>query len=305
MQIRSYKFAEIVMLAYISLFFHTLVFADALHQKYVIGACAHEGLLSSFFAVLNNMRECEQTDKIPVVYWDDESLYYVAQGFNGAQNAWEYYFDPVSESAYERGDDIGYRYAPGGAFFFYTHIEQEFRDRAYELVQKYIKINRWVQRKIDSFYHRHMENKQVIGIHFRGTDRSKSRMQITPEIMVEAALAHADENTCFLIASDEQQALDAIKNLLHGRVVFSYDCYRSIDHQPLHKPREDEDVKYSKAQLGEDVLVEVALLAQCDLLVHTASSVSTAALYFNPEMPHACLSPQKKIKKKKTEEEIA
>ncbi|MDR3550121.1 MAG: hypothetical protein P4L31_01810, partial [Candidatus Babeliales bacterium] len=69
-------------------------------------------------------------------------------------------------------------------------------------------------------------------------------------------------------------------DLLKGRKIIYYDCFRSDNGNPLHfrKP--------SPGQLGQDVLIEALLLSRCNALVHTYSNVSTGALYFNPTAKH-------------------
>lgn len=69
--------------------------------------------------------------------------------------------------------------------------------------------------------------------------------------------------------------------LLPERKVLYYDCYRSQDGKPLHVKNR----RPSFAQVGEDVLIEMSLMAKCDLLVHTLSNVSNFPLYLNPKLP--------------------
>lgn len=125
-----------------------------------------------------------------------------------------------------------------------------------------------------------MVGKHTIGIHLRGTDKITEERPVPPEHIIEVALTQADENTQFLVASDEQKLLDKAVQLLQGYKVIFYDCYRSDNGKPLHTKKE----KPSFAQIGEDVLVEVSLFARCDLLIHTLSNVSAGALYFNPSL---------------------
>lgn len=42
-------------------------------------------------------------------------------------------------------------------------------------------------------------------------------------------------------------------------------------------------------EMGEDVLVETMLLSRCNHFVHTISNVSTAALFFNPDLEHTMM----------------
>jgi hypothetical protein len=248
-------------------------------RKHVIGAHPH-GFFSAFLGVLNHLDWCERSNKIPVVYWKHGSRYYDPNGFNGKKNVWEYYFKPVTDLKYEHGDYIDYAYSVGQWTFYYWSLEQEKRDRAHALISKYVKLNRPTREKVDAFYQKNIAGKNTIGIHLRGTDKGGEEALVDAEQIVKIALEYANPSTQFLIASDEYRLIQKMTALLPGRTVIHYNCYRSSNDQPIHRKPP------SKAQLGEDVLVEVSLLARCDMLVHTLSNVSTGALYFNNRMPH-------------------
>lgn len=250
-------------------------------NKHVIGSWG-AGFGSCFHAVLNHLDYCEKANKTPVVHWGKESFYYDTGGFNGSYNVWEYYFQPISDLYYKKGDRIDYTYDPNGLFtFHYPNIIQSKRDRAATLIKKYINLNELVLSKINSFYQKNMAGKKTIGIHIRGTDKFLEEKIVKPEEMVKEALKYTDQETQFLIASDEKKLFDQIIGLLPNRKVIYYDCYRSENGKPLHIRS-----KPSPGKLGEDILIEISLLAQCDLLVHTASNVSSVALYFNHNLPN-------------------
>ncbi len=255
------------------------------NHKYVIGSW-HAGFGSAFLAVLNHLDHCNKTNKTPVVYWGPESFYYNKEGFNGSHNVWEYYFNPTSNLHYAIKDRINMSYGVNNhQHFYYNLISPAKRKEAAALIKKYIKINTPVLNKIDAFFAQNMAGKKTIGIHIRGTDKIREEKPVEPEQMVLEALKYADNNTQFLIASDEQKLLNRIIELLPKNKSIYYDCYRSDDGKPLHIHR-----KPSFAQLGEDILVEISLLSKCDIFIHTASNVSSVALYFNPDLPNILVS---------------
>jgi hypothetical protein len=253
-------------------------------SKHVIGSWTPGGMGICLHSVLGHLRHCEVNNKIPVVYWGSESAYYNPGGFNGSQNVWEYYFEPVSHLNYAHGDTIHQFCQSDCGLFSYLYMSQPMRTEAYRLIKKYIKIKPVVQHKIDEFYRTYMVGKKNIGIHIRGTDKVLEEKIVSPERMILEALKYADSETQFLIATDEKQILDKMINLLKDYNVVYYDCYRSENNHPLHVRG-----KPSYAQLGEDVVVEMALLAKCDVFVHTLSNVSAVALYLNPEMENVTL----------------
>ena len=254
---------------------------DLQAKKFVIGT-RPPGLFSNFFGALNSMRWCEKKKYTPVVYWNDVSKYYVPEGYNGATNVWEYYFKPVSTLVYDESDKLycGY-FAPDGKGIVHKPFNckkmLECRFWGKELIDKYIRPNAIVASKIDDFYKKHIEGKKTIGIHLRGTDKKGEVKPVSPHIIFEEANTY--EGYQYLVATDEQRLLDLAKAGLKGPVI-CYDAYRSLDGKPIHRN------KPSKAQIGEEVVVEVYLLSKCDMFLHTCSNVSGAVMFFNPDMPH-------------------
>ncbi len=256
----------------------------ATEQIHFIGTW-YGGFFASLNCVLHHLLWCEKHHRVPVVYWDNRSLYYTP-GFSKNKNVWEYYFEPVSHVRAKPKKPITLQftpYVPDKIEFCPEMIDQETRLKAHKLITRYIKIKRNIQHKIDSFYATHLAGKKTIAIHIRGTDKGIEEPLITAEQIACVALEQADNDVQFFIASDEQQLLDKLIELLRGRTIVYYDCYRSDNNKPLHTRN---PYKPSVAQLGEDVLVEVSLMARCNALVHTLSNVSSAVLYFNPDMPH-------------------
>lgn len=250
---------------------------------YAIGHIKKEGLFSCIFGVLNELTICEAKNNIPVVYWSDNSYYYEPDGFNGSTNVWEYYFEPISDEIYH--PDLSLHIPKSPQHFFFRKLEQKTRDHAYQLISKYIRVKPCVQEKIDDFYQQYMLDKKTIGIHLRGTDRGtyKKNRGLLNEI-AKKALQIADPDTQFLVASDEQYLLEKVTELLDPYPVIFYPCYRSLNGKGLHNGKREDEQAPCRAQLGEDVLVEGILLSKCTTLLHTLSSVSTGALYFNPNL---------------------
>lgn len=286
-----------------------------------VRGCENWGFFAEFLWVLNHLQWCEETKKVPVIYWDQKFAYYSQNGYNGSKNAWEYYFEPVSELKYKPEDHI-YRdqiYTNFSTIWWYgqyiknlhllTPEEQQsikgiplrgnlasgdpypapehlystkFRAYVKTLIDKYIRVKSNIQAKIDGFYDSNMRGNKVVGLHFRG-GFVWNEVNIVPlELICEEANKHADESTVFFVATDQYPLLERAKELLNGKVVY-YDCYRQASTtSPVRSGQ-------WPPQMGEDVLVETILLSHCDYLVHTISNVSTAALYFNPTLPHTML----------------
>ncbi len=255
-------------------------------NKHVIGCQHPAGFFSIFCQVLNHLGWCERNNKTPVVYWDAFCLYYQAQGYQGTHNAWEYYFEPVSNLNYQWGELINRQYfAPDGTgieWRSYNTYILTYKNWAHDLIKKYIKIKPYINVLVDDFYKKNMAGKKTIAIHLRGTDRFTEVRPVPVNVII--AEANKYKGYQYLVASDENALLDYAKQSLEGNVIY-YKCKRSNSNKPLHAlPRKN------PALGGRDVLVEVLLMSMCDKFICTSSNVSAAVHFFNPSIDSTLLS---------------
>ncbi len=251
-------------------------------NKYVIGSWPGGGLGVCMISVLQHLAYCEKEGKIPVVYWDKKSFYYNPSGFNGeGANVWQYYFEPVSAFKYNAGDVVHAccgSHASCGKFYSLNLDNKAMRDEANFFYKKYIKPKAIVQKKVDQFYAENIAGKHTIGIHLRGTDILPKIKGVDIKKIADEALKHAHEDTQFFIASDDLNLFNQLCAQLKGRKIVYYPCYKAGDNKPLHYKGGS---KPSYAQAGEDVLVEMLLLAQCDYVVLMQSNISSVVLIMN------------------------
>ena len=259
-------------------------------QKHVIGA-RYVGMFSNFLGVLNHINWCLKNDKTPVVYWGSNCMYCTGRPYNGSTNVWEYYFEPVSELSYIPGDVIHTTYeAPDNTRIYWifnaqTQPDKTMRSYFYEhIITPFIRLKPIICEKINSFFSHHIKGKHTIGIHLRGTDKKTEVAQVPPLKILQEAQLQAGPNSQFFIATDEQELLELAKKTLKGNVIY-YDSHRSYNGQAIHYNQ-----KFPMDILGEEVIIETMLLAQCNIMVHTCSNVSTAVLFFNPELENILLS---------------
>lgn len=306
-------------------FFYSLS-ADAkvkeVKTKWVRG-CDRWGFFTELFWTINHLQFCETEGKIPVILWDNKFAYFSKDGYNGSLNGWEYYFEPVSNLSHQPGDRIYKNLTynnftcvwwymqyiknmhlltpeeqktfvglplPGnlaGENFTYPTdfghpYGQNFRKYVKSLMDKYVRIKDVIKNKIDAFYLSNMKGNHVVGIHLRGNFLFKEVGTVPLEAICNEANKVAKENTIFFVATDQKPLLEAAKKLLKGKVI-AYEAYRQTTTTSPFKPGQN------TPEMGEDVLIETVLLSCCDHLIHTISNVSTAALYFNPNLPHTTL----------------
>lgn len=252
-------------------------------KKMVIGAVG-TGFFVDFFGVLHHLMLCEQGNFIPVVYWDENSKYSDPNAKNA--NTWEYYFEPVSDITYEEGDPISREYWVKNVYCINGGNYLNHRFIIHNLIKKYIRIKPEVQEKINSFFKEKMAGKRTIGIHLRGTDRYLCVKPTPLSTIINEANKYASKDTQFFIASDDINLFAEAVRTLNGPVI-SYDSFRSNS-----TVNEWWQFESDRRKLGEDVLIDAQLLSLCDHLICTQSSVSNAALFFNPTMSYTLFSPE-------------
>lgn len=161
------------------------------------------GLFSLIDQVIGNLAWAIAERRVPVVHFMDQCCYWTPNGFHGADNVWEYYFEPVDpkwsaaqvprfikdELARERpgpfeiGREIaGYfvsaHYGDAPALYGkttpipYLLADPDERMRAClaPIVGRYVRPRAHITRKVAAFQRQHMQGHPVIGVHIRGTD---------------------------------------------------------------------------------------------------------------------------------------
>jgi hypothetical protein len=253
-------------------------------EKYIIGTQSW-GLFACLFNTLNHLVIAEQQHKIPVIYWGSECPYFDPNGYNGVTNAWEYYFEPVSQAVYNSGDSINKNYVTPTTIRAITEVfgycssfsgKTQARYDVNKIMQKYIRVKPTIAQKVSDFYRTYMHGKKTIGIHLRGTDKITECIA-TPPAEILAFANKKYKGYQFYIATDEEALLNLAKKLLKGPVI-AYNSMRSQNGQPIHF------YNNNKPRAGEDVLIEAMLLARCHVFLHTSSNVSMGVLCMNPDL---------------------
>lgn len=259
-------------------------------EKFIIGGRTDCGFFSNFLGVLNNLHWCRKNNYTPVVYWPKGGLYYDARGCNGifSDNIWDYYFYPVSDLNYNPHDKINYSPFPPDSFCVATHPntsahypDPNWRKYMNDLISAFIRIKEPTLNKIEEFFTNNIEGRYTVSIHIRGTDKF---LEVRP-ISLDQIFAEANKHApCqFFIATDDERLLNEAKKKLKGNVIHYNSCRvnRVAGVHNSHSCPEE-----SRAYLGEEALIDCILLSRCNIMIHTWSNLSIAALLFNPVLEH-------------------
>ena len=150
-------------------------------------------------------------------------------------------------------------------------------------LHSYLRLRPHITQKVKDFWTTLGVTGQVIGIHFRGTDKSAEAPRVPWEHclrVVEAYIKHHAIVEAVFVASDEQKFIEFIKeSMKYVPIYCNNDHYSSSNGQPIHKSE-----KRGGYEKGEDALVNVLLLAKCSTLIRTTSTFSAWASIFNPNL---------------------
>jgi hypothetical protein len=271
------------------------------------------GFFAIFLQVLGNCEWCERNGYIPWVNFSDERcLYWSKDAHRGSINAWEYYFEPVSDYNLDsiKPEDLDivswawYPHLDGGDGIGIYEGNSNWNDNpplfyrkyVHELIIKYIKVKNYITEQVEDFFEARMKGNKVIGVHVRRTDSVADSFKRSPPleeyvrevnhyIQFMKVRSHEEVIKIFL-ATDDAAILEKFRQIFSERLIYC-PFTRSSNGEALHLNPE-----VNKPRAGEEVLVESLLLSRCDFLVHSRSNVSTSALYFNPDLDNIYITPR-------------
>ncbi len=260
---------------------------------------------------LNGVRKALENGWLPVVRFEGNTARYFYDPQVG-ENVWAYYFEPVLgpsweevEKAlaegrlassdlhhYEESQFLSWHHAdPKRIATFWAHDVPEDRAAWFaakralgrEYVRRFLRVKAPILAKVETFRAAHLDAEWTFGVHLRGTDFAYAA-PTSPDRYVRAirrvAAERGLETYRVFVATDQRQYLERFREAFGDRVVTT-DAARSDGELPPFKMKE-----VSPYQRGEDVLVDLLLLAGCDHILKGAAALGEYALWFNPEAAH-------------------
>lgn len=261
----------------------TMVFAakrsKSQHRKCVILESRNVGMFSIFFDVIALLKSYEEgVFSYVEVDFAQTGLYYdQACG----PNWWEYYFQPIKlGSIIQRPQRVLGLSAGINPWNIELKTSEEEVNR---LIKKYISIDPGIQDEINAFVNQYFQQKFVIGIHYRGTDKMSEAPRIPYEIMTKHILNAIDslstDNYKIFVATDEQAFLNHMISLFQDKVCWVQDVERATDNKPIHCNKGG-----GHYLSGKYALIDCILLSKTNLIIRTSSNLSKASTFFNPQI---------------------
>lgn len=238
------------------------------------------GLFSTFNTVVGAL-DCYDRGIISGLRIDFEDKGWYFDPTRG-NNWWQYYFEPInlrtSDSAKEEQRFATYQKI---SFAYETQFEMP-RERAYELIQKYIHVRPHITQQIDDFCKEHFGDHCVIGVHYRGTDKLEADPVSYEAVVahIQAAIAtYQNQQVMLFVATDDARFAAYMQERFPHQVVMR-NALRSDSATGVHM--RDDLAPYTK---GEDAVIDCLLLSRCSALIKMASNLSDCSLQFNPYIP--------------------
>lgn len=234
------------------------------------------GFFSVFNTVLGALDFYEKSSKWSglAVDFENKGLYYDEKH---GPNWWEYYFEPICLGAQDHRDHL---LAYDKILFSLSAQFEMSNQRGYELIQRYIHLKLHIQKKLDNFIKKNFKNHLVIGIHYRGTDKSSEAPTVSYETVADCLKIDEmyQRNAKIFVATDEEQFLTFMQETFPGKII-SLEAIRSNDKQPIHLSFSENGY-----QKGEEALLDCLLLSRCNKIYKMASNLSDTSLKFNPNI---------------------
>lgn len=239
----------------------------------------HPGLYCCYQSLVGFLDFCEQDPPVGYKVFFERGLYLdTSVGLNW----WEYYFEPIESGT--PGEKTEHISDVMKSKWGTDAISTISRERASEIIHRYIKPKKHIQDKIDLFIKNEFKDNYIIGVHFRGLDKSSEAPRVPYEVFRDKIQEVIGTRTNYriFVATDEQLFLDYIVKCFGGRITYTL-SRRSKDHEPIHHIHgEQVENRYA---LGEEAVIDCYLLAQTDILIRNQSNLSSSAANINPKLP--------------------
>jgi hypothetical protein len=156
-------------------------------------------------------------------------------------------------------------------------------DEGASILHRYLRPKPHINKLVEDFWSALGADGPVVGVHFRGTDKSEEAPRVSWDHCLNILQDHLrrhDAIDAVFVASDEQEFIDFMKKSVKNIPVYSHgDHFRSSGDRPVHMAIEG--AGYEK---GEDALVNALLLSKCSTLIRTTSFLSAWASILNPNL---------------------
>lgn len=262
---------------------HTTAQLSEIPKALVTLPCNYCGMFSVMHYLLGVMRKFEEGNYSGIeVNFEKNGTYYDS---NYGDNWLSYYFEPIKV-----GESNSVKNTATFDFDSYVSLaysaEETYanaRKEAHVQFQKYFKLKKPIQEKIDLFAEEHFKDKPIIAVHYRGTDKGREAPIVPYDTMIAEIRkgikeANLDDFKIFL-ATDEAQFVDRMNQEFPGLIITT-NAKRSTNGINLHNHAEN------RYESGLEALTDCFLLGHRNVksFIRTSSNLGKVAMYLNSDM---------------------
>lgn len=162
-------------------------------------------------------------------------------------------------------------------------------EKASELIKSNLIMNNQLNDYIISFCVNKFDNQNVLGIHYRGTDKIREASYVDYEkvlSVIQKCMELTNKFTKIFVATDDANFLDYLLNTKFCELIISHDdYYRSANQVSIHSR-----INLNRYNVNRDAIVNIMLLSKCDFIIKSSSFLSSISLLLNPKIPFVMLN---------------
>lgn len=247
-----------------------------------------EGLLSSYYFVMDRIYYAKEKGYIPYVDFDTDSCqYHIAEPVHGTTNAWEYYFkqpEDLNADELKKKKNVllsGWSYYNDKSYY---SLPKDFNDPNYnltlEICKKYGQLNEYIKQMAQDKYTELFSNEDVLGVFIRGTDYVALKPKGHPvQPNVDEVISKANEwinkykiKNVFLVTEDYEY-IKEFKTKLNIPFKCSDDDFVKSYNKGDYI---SSSVSGNLYERGLNYLVRLIILSKCQYFI---SSITNGSLY--------------------------
>lgn len=259
------------------------------------------GFWSNFLFVLEGIDQADEMSCLPVVDMERHRTHYSEAGpIYETQNAWEYYFQQPAEIGVAKALTLGALDNGGCCTGKFTDLHSKLplgqvipppdvEERGRKLVQKYVRVRAEIMAKADAIIPPGIHDR-IIGVHVRGTDMRQAVFPCHP--VPDVAVAYLEQARLLdsihrfqfvFLATDEFENVQLFRDVFGERLIITaaHRVSRGREAGMDYRWLCEAERPNHRYLLGEEVLLDVLLLARCGHFVCGMSSLTQAVIYFS------------------------
>lgn len=248
---------------------------------YIIKRDKGSGFFSNFYFVLNHLKIASKFNFIPFVDMKTfKTIYNEKTGLLKNINAWEYYFNQVSNFKIQEIYKSKNVFISNNLLPKNTNFEWVKDISLKRTFKKYIRIKSNYIKESINFAKKNFK-KKTLGVHFRGTSyKTAKNHNFQPNVkiminLIEKIFIKYNYKKIFLI-TEEKKYLNSVLKKFKEKVVY-YNSYRSCKDDAFKiYPR-----KNHRFKLGKEALIETLIMSKCDGILSTTTNVVKAAEFLS------------------------